>query len=193
MEARQGLEQANLSRTTPVQTPSPPEEMNASVSAGTPAAGKTPTPAKAAESGVGQPAIAPPSTGGKQPAGAAVEIKGHSSPASDTDSFAMVAKSNNVRFHDGQMEARQGRKVKTTRPDYGLAAITDAQSMLDITVVLGVTVDAAGNVSDVTILHSSGSENIDLPTKAAVYNWWFEPKKDKDGRGLPDLWVVRID
>jgi protein TonB len=193
MEARQGLEQANLSRSNkPDENDSKLDEASAAGQAAAPAVGKAPTPAQA-EFGVGQPAIAAPSTGGKQPSGAAVEIKGHSSPSSDTDSFAMVAQSNNVRFHDGKMEARQGRKVKTTRPNYGLAAMTDAQSMPDVTVVLGVTVDAAGNVSDVTILHSSGSENIDLPTKAAVYNWWFEPKKDKDGRGLPDLWVVRID
>jgi TonB family protein len=157
------------------------------------ARGDAPVVAKTAEFGVEQPTLALPSSAAKQPAGAAVEVKGHSSPTSDTDSFAMVAKSNNVRFHNGKMEARQGRKVNTTRPNYGLAAMTDAQSMLTVTVVLGVTVDAAGNVQDVTILHSSGSENIDLPTKAAVYNWWFEPKKDKDGRGLPDLWVVRID
>ena len=194
MEARQGLEQANLSPSaTPTENNPKQDDMNESVQAGAPVAGKAPAAANAAELGAGPPAIAPPNTGGNQPAGAAVEIKGHSSPASDTDSFAMVAKSNTVRFHDGQMEARQGRKVKTTRPNYGLGAIADAQSILDVTVVLGVTVDAAGNVSDVTILHSSGSKNIDVPTKAAVYNWWFEPKKDKDGRSLPDRWVVTID
>jgi outer membrane biosynthesis protein TonB len=48
-------------------------------------------------------------------------------------------------------------------------------------------------VQNVEILQSSGSNNIDQPCKVAVYNWWFEPQKDKDGRPLPDLWVVTID
>jgi TonB family protein len=60
-------------------------------------------------------------------------------------------------------------------------------------VTLGATVDAAGFVQNVVILRSSGSDNIDLPAQRAVYNWWFEPTKDKTGQPQPDLWVVTID
>jgi TonB family protein len=185
MEARQGLEQANLTRSSKTEeTDSKLDEMAVPLKAGALAAGDAATPqASVPEFGVGQP----------KPAGAAVEIKGHSSRASDTDSFALVAKSNNVRFHDGKMDARQGRLVKTVRPDYGPAAWTDSESLLDATIIFGVTVDATGNVQDIVMLRSSGSANIDFDTKTTVYRWWFEPKKDKDGRGLPDLWVVRID
>jgi TonB family protein len=198
MEARQGLEQANLTRSSKTEdTDSKLDEMAIPLKTGALAANDAATPQPSVpEFGVGQPAMpapSPPTPARPEPSGAPLEVKGHSSRASDTDSFALVAKSNNVHFRDGKMEARQGRKVKTTRPNYGLAAMTDAQSMLTTTVVLGVTVKGDGYVKDVTILQSSGSENIDLPTKEAVYNWWFEPKQDKDGRGLPDLWVVRID
>ena len=105
----------------------------------------------------------------------------------------MVADSNSVRFHAGRMDARQGRKVNTTQINYDLQAYADAQSLLETTVVLGVTVNGSGNVTDITVLHSSGSQSIDFASRTAVYSWWFEPKKDKSGRGLPDLWVVRID
>jgi hypothetical protein len=43
------------------------------------------------------------------------------------------------------------------------------------------------------LLRSSGSNNIDLPCIESVHNWWFEPKKDKDGHNLADAWVVTID
>lgn len=120
------------------------------------------------------------------------EIKGHSTLAGDTDSMAF-AKAPGAHFHNGKMDARQGRRVKTTRIDFGLAAQADAYTLGGATVVLGVTVDPTGNVTNVIILRSSGSDNIDLPSQRAVYNWWFEPTKDKDGHTLPDSWVVTID
>jgi TonB family protein len=127
-----------------------------------------------------------------QPTNPPQKIDGHSSLPSDTDS-PPFAKANSVRFHNGQLLGRQGRKVKTTRIQFGLAAMSDFMSLPNPTVVLGVTVDAGGNVKNVEILQSSGSSNIDQPCKVAVYNWWFEPEKDKNGHPLPDLWVVTID
>ena len=120
---------------------------------------------------------APPA---QQPAAQPMEIDGHASIASDTDSEAF-AHANSVDFHDGQMTARQGRRVRTTRIEFGLAASADALAVADPTVQLGVRVSAAGDVQNVVVLHSSGSANIDLPCQRSVYNWWFEPKKDKDG------------
>ncbi len=126
------------------------------------------------------------------PAPTPKEIRGHTAVSSDTDSTPF-ANANSAHFHDGKLEGRKGRKVKTTRIQYGLAAIADYPGLTDPTVVLGVTVDASGNVRDVIVLHTSGSDNIDQPAIRAVYNWWFEPGKDKDGHPLPDQWVVTID
>jgi TonB family protein len=120
------------------------------------------------------------------------EIRGHTAISSDTDSIPF-ANANSAHFHDGKMEGRKGRKVRTTRIQFDLAAIADFPTLSDPTVVLGVTVDASGNVQDIIVLHSSGSADIDLPCQRAVYNWWFEPGKDKDGHPLPDQWVVTID
>jgi TonB family protein len=119
-------------------------------------------------------------------------MAGHTSIASDTDSLPF-ARASSAHFHNGKMDARQGRRVKTTRIDIDLAGRGDLTSIGSMTVVLGVVVDPAGFVKDVVILHSSGSDFIDLPCQRAVYNWWFEPEKDKDGKPLPDKWVVTID
>jgi protein TonB len=119
-------------------------------------------------------------------------MAGQSSLPSDTDSMPF-ARAASAHFHNGKMDARQGRKVKTTRIDIDLAGRGDALASGSLTVVLGVIVDAGGYVQDVVILRSSGSDFIDLPCQRAVYNWWFEPIKDKDGKPLPDRWVVTID
>jgi TonB family protein len=120
------------------------------------------------------------------------QIKGISSVTSDTDSMPF-AKANSVTFHNGKVEGRKGRIVKTTRIDFGLAGEADLFSYGDPRVVLGVRVDAGGDVQSVVVLRSSGSDNIDRPAVRSVYNWWFEPLKDKDGNPLADLWVVTIE
>ena len=118
-------------------------------------------------------------------------IDGHHSRSSDTNSMAF-ANAPSAIFRDGRMEARNGLKVRTTRPDFGLAAMNDAVSLGKTSVVLGVNIDTDGNVSNVVILHSSGSDNIDLPCERAIYNWWFEPQKDADGHPKESKWVVRM-
>jgi TonB family protein len=126
------------------------------------------------------------------PRSAPKEVVGHSSLSSDTES-PPFAHANSAHFHNGRMDARQGRRVKTTRIDFDIAATTAYLALGGASVTLGVNVDAAGYVQNVVILRSSGSDTIDLPAERAVYNWWFEPTKDKSGRTLPDQWVVTID
>ena len=49
--------------------------------------------------------------------------------------------------------------------------------------VLRLKIDADGNVVEARTIHSSGSDNVDLPCERAAYTWWFEPSKDpKTGR-----------
>ena len=47
-------------------------------------------------------------------------------------------------------------------------------------------IDKAGKVTDVKVVKSSGSNDIDLPTVVAMYKWWIEPAKDKDGKPVDD-------
>ena len=59
-------------------------------------------------------------------------------------------------------------------------------------VVLKVSVDATGKVTDVQVAKSSGSNEIDQPCRVAMYDWWFEPKKNAEGRAVPDKFQFTI-
>jgi TonB family protein len=113
--------------------------------------------------------------GGKP--GSAQQGSGKPMPTSDFESYPV---SHIVsRFVAGQIEARTGRKMKARElPRLGLAAIADLQQMQSPYVVLMLKIDALGNVTDVKVTHSSGSDNVDLPCVRAAYTWWFEPMKD---------------
>jgi TonB family protein len=55
-----------------------------------------------------------------------------------------------------------------------------------------VKIDDTGKVTSVDIMKSSGSNNIDLPMRRALYEWWIEPPKDKDGKATADVmtWTI---
>ena len=77
--------------------------------------------------------------------------------------------------------------MKTRRPKLLLAAQTwDAFVIRRPEVALQIDIDATGKVTGVVVLKSSGSNEIDQPTRVAVYDWWFEPKTDADGHALAD-------
>jgi len=108
---------------------------------------------------------------------------------SESDAFSNVG---TVEVRQGRVEARFGRKVKTTRPRISIAGTLDLMSLDYPTVVLKVKTDATGKVTSVGVLRSSGSVDLDHPTEMAVYDWWIEPPKDKDGHPLPDVMVWKI-
>jgi hypothetical protein len=116
-------------------------------------------------------------------------IKGHRAVSGDTESVAF-AKANSLVIHDGKVEGRQGLKVSTKIPIFGDASRHDAEIMENFHLVLGAQVDADGNVSDVIILHSSGSPNIDLDYQNCIFNWTFEPPKDKAGHPMAAQWAI---
>jgi TonB family protein len=109
---------------------------------------------------------------------------------SDSDPFARIGSSI---WRDGRLDIRMGRKVKTTRPRILLAGEVDLFTMEGASVVLKIAIDASGNVTDVDILKSSGyGADIDQPCRVAVYDWWFEPTRDKSGRPVPDVLTFTI-
>jgi TonB family protein len=122
--------------------------------------------------------------GGK--AGAADPGAGNPLPTSDFESFPVTHIAS--RFLAGRIEARSGRKMRTRQlPKLGLAADADLQTMDRPFVVMMLKIDTTGNVIDVRIERSSGSDNIDLPCQRAAYTWWFEPLKDpKTGQIHPE-------
>ncbi|MGD0771155.1 MAG: TonB family protein [Tepidisphaeraceae bacterium] len=122
--------------------------------------------------------------GGK--AGAPEPGAGNPIPTSDFESYPVTRIAS--RFIAGKIEARTGRKLRTRElPKLGLAAHADLQTMDDPYVVLVLKIDTTGNVTDVKIERSSGSDNVDLPCQRAAYTWWFEPRKDpKTGQIHPE-------
>jgi TonB family protein len=122
--------------------------------------------------------------GGK--AGASDPGAGNPIPTSDFESFPVTHVAS--RFFAGKIEARTGRKMRTRElPRLGLAAQADLETMDRPFVVLMLKIDTTGNVVDVQIAHSSGSDNVDLPCQRAAYTWWFEPLKDpKTGQIHPE-------
>lgn len=109
---------------------------------------------------------------------------------SDSDAFSTTGA---IEFRPGKVEARFGRKVKTTRPKLTLAGQYELAGLGPGTsVVLKVRFDAAGKVTKVDILRSSGSAQIDQPCQVAVYDWWFEPTKNSKGEPQGDVIVFSI-
>jgi TonB family protein len=99
-------------------------------------------------------------------------------PSSDFESFPVTKIAS--RFVAGEVVARTGRKhkIRDLSRELGLAGFADLQTMENAYLVLLLTIDPSGNVIDVKIKHSSGSDNVDLPCQRAAYSWWFEPLKD---------------
>jgi TonB family protein len=105
---------------------------------------------------------------------------------SDSDPFSRIS-GNIIVPRVGRLDPRLGRKVKTTRPQVNIAGEIDLIALNNPTVVLEVHIARTGKVTDVKIAHSSGSNAIDEPTRVAVYDWWFEPAKDKTGKPVSDV------
>ncbi|HZZ44102.1 MAG TPA: TonB family protein [Tepidisphaeraceae bacterium] len=122
---------------------------------------------------------------------------GHAAPSADPapqsdseyDAFNKVA---NIEFSNGRVEAQFGRRIKTVRPKLLLSAQYEIFAQENPRVLLSANVDSTGHVTKAEIYQSSGSEDLDQPCLVALYDWWFEPPKDKHGKPLPDVVVVAI-
>lgn len=113
---------------------------------------------------------------------------------SDSDSDPFSRKTGNVVIlENGRLDVRFGRKIKTTRPHVMVAGQFDLIALSNATVCLEIHIAASGNVTDVKVSRSSGSNQIDEPTRLAVYDWWFEPAKDKHGKPIADITFFTIE
>lgn len=109
---------------------------------------------------------------------------------SEVDSFSR--NKGEVIIQAGKVEPRIGRKVKTLRPRLNLASLGSILSLPDPVLRVGVRFDDTGKVRHVTILESSGSNELDQPTVVCLYDWWFEPLADKNGTPQGDTVVLSI-
>jgi TonB family protein len=103
---------------------------------------------------------------------------------SESDPFA---RGNSIEFHDGRVDVRFGRKVKTVRPRLSLAARYDLLTMQAPRMLVRIHVERSGDVRRVEIVKSTGSDSADEEVKVALYQWWFEPPKTNAGVALADV------
>jgi hypothetical protein len=113
-------------------------------------------------------------------------------PKADTESDAFSTLGTVV-FQAGRTDARFGRRVKIKRrPEI------DPLNRIDIiaagpVVQLRVDIDETGAVTQVIVYRSSGfADTIDLPCVKAVYTWWIEPAKDRNGKLKRDSILLNI-
>jgi len=116
--------------------------------------------------------------------GRAVAADPYQQSDSESDAFTTVG---SAVVHDGRISVRSGRKIKTVRPLLLVPGILDTIGAADPTVQLKVNIDATGKVTSVSVVHSSGSNDIDQPCVVAMYDWWFEPSRDSKGKPIPDV------
>ena len=121
---------------------------------------------------------------GKSPTDASVAAD--PAPESDVESDAF-ARIGSVQFKNGRLDVRLGRKVKTIKPQFTIKGGLDRISIVNPVTVVKVTIGDTGKVSDVKVIRSSGSNELDLPWVLAVYKWWFEPAKDPTGKPTTDI------
>lgn len=138
-----------------------------------------------------KPATPQPAESGQRASGARARPPGDPYPQADSevDPFSTVEA---VEFRRGSTIARTGRKYRVTRPRLNLSARVDFLALSRVEVVLRLHLDASGNVRKVDVVKSSGSNEIDQPTKIAAYDWWFEPFKDAEGNPRPGTLTIPI-
>lgn len=171
--------------TVPVESP---KEAAPLPQASSPSAEATPQPADKVALA---PQPTPPSALTEASQSASASVSGLPQPAgsparmsdSESDPFSRLG---SVTFRDGRLDVQFGRKVKTRKPKILLAGTLDLITLRRASVVLKIDIDDTGKVTNVVVDKSSGSNDIDQPTRVAVYDWWFEPLTDATGKPLPD-------
>jgi TonB family protein len=139
-----------------------------------------------------QVAAVPPSPVPDQKSGAPSSA-GMPLPPSDSDSDPFSRVTGTMVFQNGRLVAQHGRKVKTVRPQIGIAGEVDALGMISAVVVVEVHINAEGEVTQVELFKRSGSVAIDERTRDAVYHWVFEPTRDKAGKPIRDVVYFAIE
>jgi TonB family protein len=165
-------------RPKPVETPRPPERRQVAVVVPRVPPSYSPAPRAAVGEGAG---------------GGFERAAGDPLPPSDSDSDAFSQFAGSAVLRQGRLEVQFGRKVKSRRPRFNTGGVVDLiYDQHGIDVVLAVATDATGKVTSVKVSKSSGSNAIDQPIVVSMYDWWFEPPKDKDGKPRPDHFKFTI-
>ncbi|MGF1634245.1 MAG: energy transducer TonB [Phycisphaerae bacterium] len=108
-----------------------------------------------------------------KPAASSAADPGRPVPSSDRDIDAFATELD-VAWVDGRLVAQSGRGFKSVRPRYSFAA-RQSVPRLPVRMVFAVTVTPDGQVTDVRVLQSSGSDALDHDVRLSLFLWTFEP------------------
>lgn len=72
--------------------------------------------------------------------------------------------------------------VSSVKPDYPLSA---KEAEVEGVAYVSISVDASGNVTDATIVGSTGNQALDEAAVQAAYQWQFSPALDRYGQASP--------
>ena len=111
---------------------------------------------------------------------------------SDSESDPFLKRHGSLVVRDGKVDVQFGRKVKTTVPRLGIAGQLALTELEDPTIVFKISIEPSGAVSSVEFVHKTGRITVDEPCKEAIYNWWFEPAKDKSGKPVADVVLFTV-
>jgi TonB family protein len=153
-----------------------------------------PTPAVAAipaAGGVSAASAAQADAGGQSGRPGSPQAPADPAPMSDreSDPFAKVG---SAEFRGGKLVAQKGRPAKLVRPRFTFKGQVDLASMANPTVVVKIKTDTTGNVTDVNVVRSSGSNEVDLPAQLAMWQSWFQPPKDRTGHAMADEFLFTL-
>ena len=153
---------------------------------------KTPSPETTKPADAPQTTPAPPAQSAVASIAGAPMPSADPAPQAETESDP-VSVQGGAFFRNGKALVQFGRKHRLTAPRLTLAAKTDLMQLRGaVILVLKIRLDEAGNVVNVEIFKSSGSGDIDQTCRVEAYNWWLEPKRNKQGQPIPDEFLFTL-
>ncbi|HEY0007691.1 MAG TPA: hypothetical protein VGB55_03115, partial [Tepidisphaeraceae bacterium] len=120
----------------------------------------------------------------REPTAAGTAGKPMESTDRESDAFSQTP---SVEMRNGRVVARKGREFKLSRPRENLYAFVDGATLsLPVSMVFRLRVDDTGRVRNAVTVRSSGSASLDRAFELAMYESWFEPRKNREGRAVGD-------
>jgi len=114
-------------------------------------------------------------------------------PENDSDSDPFLRITSTAIYHDGKLDVRDGRVVKAVRPQLGIAGLVDVFKLNFPKVVCRIEIAPTGKVISVKVAQSSRSIAIDEPVQTAMYDWTFQPARDRHGKPIADTIYFTIE
>lgn len=154
-------------------------------------AGRTQSPTAAATAERTAPPARPAAAASEASESSAASAAGDPKPQADKEVDAFRTAGSAV-FENGRLRVQFGRRFRATAPRLTIAGEMALRMSVRPSLLLKVSTDAAGNVTDVQIIRGTGFTELDQPVLVSMYDWWFEPPLDAAGNPMPDVFLFPV-